>query len=657
MSINPENVDLVTVNNLDPIVLSLNRFIAHCGSDGKLGKATLQQLVDFTAPYISSLGASAYVNITGTVLPDPVTENNYSIVGAGTYSQTGESDLVLTDDLNIIFWNGTTWTLTKGITLGADFATLADLDLKADISDVFIGGVNLFDPSQVDNTKIISGNVPGPAGEEIDNPSPTVLYLYRFTIPIGTTTLSFKNFDTSGIGGRLGFYDEDGVLIGGTVDDGFSMPYTQTIPIGAVLAKMAVSGYSTVNTDRIQISEGTEPSTFSPYIQKQFNPAYLVSNLNINQFRQAQFPGVSSGVDDLYSFVGKLPFNIDNQLPSGGITTTTTPSGTIAIGSGNNLIANKNLTINRFVNSREYSIELTYIENGASVVSIGMNGDYEIDLKFVNDSGVSNFGKIELLSQKVNSFFISSGTVSVSVGDEVLLRIEHFYDRFYFSFTNKTTGASASGSYIYSTDGTSSLLIPINSKPRLTVWGGSVTLKNFKLSILPYKRPIKTVVFGDSISSCYYCSGYANSYQMKAWAGKESNMATISGPGYTSLNMLEYIQEVYELNPVNCLIYAGANDVLQGRTVDQVKAGLLGLVNGCLGKGIKPYLVNFPYTDSAWDALKGAVLAIGSENNIDVIRFDLSSVSGDISGDGVHLTPQGMQTLADTILNEAPEII
>lgn len=128
MAINPENVDTVTVTELDTAALALTNFFAHSAPSGQLKKATFQSLVDFTAPYVSALGASEYVNITGTALPDPVTDNNWSIVGAGTYTQTGESDLVLTGDLNIIFWNGTTWTIAKEITIDlSDYAKTVDV--------------------------------------------------------------------------------------------------------------------------------------------------------------------------------------------------------------------------------------------------------------------------------------------------------------------------------------------------------------------------------------------------------------------------------------------------------------------------------------------------------------------------------------------------
>lgn len=90
-------------------------------------KVTIQQISNM----VTALGASSYVNVDSLVLPDPSGTNSYSIVGAGTYSQTGEADLVVTGDLNIIFWNGTTWSLSSSIDVDlTNYPTLAETILK-----------------------------------------------------------------------------------------------------------------------------------------------------------------------------------------------------------------------------------------------------------------------------------------------------------------------------------------------------------------------------------------------------------------------------------------------------------------------------------------------------------------------------------------------
>lgn len=117
MAINPENIDTVTLPELDTLSLQLNNFIAHSGVNGRLGKATLQSFATFIAPFVTAVGGTGFVPITSNALPDPVNNPAYSIVPSGTYTQPGESSLILTSDFNIINWNGTTWSLASGINI------------------------------------------------------------------------------------------------------------------------------------------------------------------------------------------------------------------------------------------------------------------------------------------------------------------------------------------------------------------------------------------------------------------------------------------------------------------------------------------------------------------------------------------------------------
>jgi len=129
MAINPENVDTVTVPELDTLALALTNLFAHSAPTGKLGKATINALVNFIAPYVASVGASAYVPISGNVLPTPAITNGFSLIGKGTFTRVGQSNIVTTGDINIISWNGTEWVLTREITIDlSDYVLTSDLD-------------------------------------------------------------------------------------------------------------------------------------------------------------------------------------------------------------------------------------------------------------------------------------------------------------------------------------------------------------------------------------------------------------------------------------------------------------------------------------------------------------------------------------------------
>lgn len=196
MSINPENVDLVTVNNLETIELELSRFFAHCGSDGKLGKSKISDLAVFVAPYIASAGGSQFIEVSSFVLPDPEIESGFSFVGKGTYSQTGDPDLVLNGDINLISWNSATWEMLQEIDIDlSDYAKTEDINkfnLSFDYSNGYIltnGSIN--PSSDWQNT----GNIYINGASKIISKIPTA--------------------PTPGAGFAIAFYDELGAFISG----------------------------------------------------------------------------------------------------------------------------------------------------------------------------------------------------------------------------------------------------------------------------------------------------------------------------------------------------------------------------------------------------------------------------------------------------------
>lgn len=100
--------DLVTVNNLKTLPLAISRFIAHCGSNGELGKATLSDLALFIAPYVSSVTPSSYRGVV-TPASTPITGGvGFYFGSTGTYPNFG--GVVITEELGIISQNGTTFT-------------------------------------------------------------------------------------------------------------------------------------------------------------------------------------------------------------------------------------------------------------------------------------------------------------------------------------------------------------------------------------------------------------------------------------------------------------------------------------------------------------------------------------------------------------------
>jgi len=141
MAINPDNIDTVTVPELDTVVLALENFFAHSAPNGTLGKATISNLATFLSPYVASVGASGYIEVATNSLPTPVITNGFSFVGSGTYTKSGQPDVNVTGDINILSWNGTTWALTKEISIDlSNYTTFTDVDSKISDNNKIIYG-------------------------------------------------------------------------------------------------------------------------------------------------------------------------------------------------------------------------------------------------------------------------------------------------------------------------------------------------------------------------------------------------------------------------------------------------------------------------------------------------------------------------------------
>jgi len=113
MAINPENIDIVTIPQLDTVELALNRLIPHSSQSGQLGKATLSNFASFIAHFVSSVGASGYIETTTNSLPEPSGEGPYfTLTSSGVFN-----GITANGALNIFSFVDGDWGLTKEINL------------------------------------------------------------------------------------------------------------------------------------------------------------------------------------------------------------------------------------------------------------------------------------------------------------------------------------------------------------------------------------------------------------------------------------------------------------------------------------------------------------------------------------------------------------
>lgn len=130
MAIDPNIINILSLQQLDDVAIALDNLFPTSGPLGRLGKNTFRNLIPVIAPYVASIGGSGYVAVTGTVLPNPTSlTSGYTLVQAGTFTQTTGGNVVTTQPINILSWNGTTWTLTAAIPIDlSNFVAKTDPD-------------------------------------------------------------------------------------------------------------------------------------------------------------------------------------------------------------------------------------------------------------------------------------------------------------------------------------------------------------------------------------------------------------------------------------------------------------------------------------------------------------------------------------------------
>lgn len=190
----PKEYDAVPLTALETLPLALQNFIAHCGADGILGKIDIQGLTDFLVPLIANIGATPFIENTGSPLPNPVDKDSgITIVGAGTFDQTTGSDIVTTEPINFLFWDGTSWSVGVEVPVNlSEYALKSYVDSSlGNVSELSGGGVAV--SANLSATyNFVSNKVHVPAGSTFKS----------VTFPYNTTTpFSILIFSLSGVPG------------------------------------------------------------------------------------------------------------------------------------------------------------------------------------------------------------------------------------------------------------------------------------------------------------------------------------------------------------------------------------------------------------------------------------------------------------------------
>ena len=344
-----------------------------------------------------------------------------------------------------------------------------------------------------------------------------------------------------------------------------------------------------------------------------------------------------------YSEKYDFGFGLDSDFEHNFTNLTEVSEGLQIVGASNQGIWHK-----RKSNSREHNFSTTFkIVSNTEVVLLTKTALSSITFGLYNSSTG--------LLQVTFAGFTANTTLVSNVGDWVKLSLKFYYDSYILEIENITQGKKAITKLNINVINSGALL-PISAQAGFYVDSGTVILKEFTQSDLLEKRPIETLFFGDSITSLYYVGNRSNSYQFKAYAGKENRMASIGWAGGNTSNLVTHIKDIININPKYCVCYLGTNDVIQGNSLSAFENTYNDLLKEITNANIQPIVCLLPSINgNVPTTYNTIILKLAKKHLCHIVDLPHAGlISGDFV-DGIHPNSNGATKIASKInevLNE-----
>jgi acyl-CoA thioesterase-1 len=176
----------------------------------------------------------------------------------------------------------------------------------------------------------------------------------------------------------------------------------------------------------------------------------------------------------------------------------------------------------------------------------------------------------------------------------------------------------------------------------------------------PVKSVPKIVAFGDSLTAGYGLSESA-SYpallrQKLAADGFEYDVVNAGVSGDTSAGGLRRIDWAMEGDVRIVIVELGANDILRGLPIDQMKKNLSQIIERAQSRGARVLLAGMEAPTNSGAEYRSEVheayADLAQDHQVALIPFFLEDVAGIDSlnqGDGIHPTAEGTRIVAETV--------
>lgn len=356
-----------------------------------------------------------------------------------------------------------------------------------------------------------------------------------------------------------------------------------------------------------------------------------------------------------YAYDNSWATTTSNGYTISGITATLVGNKLQVFGNGNNYTQVYKKTQQDYY-ERWTMIDTISINNTISATTYGYGNGFSSffnNVGWVDLTNGANAGKVSITSG--TTVTTSSGAITFSNGDTLIVKTQRKRDTLICTVTNKTNSTTATISHIVSTAfifGSTDNIHIIGNYAHF-VKGGTYIILGTRITLDEQQQP-NCIVFGDSKAYGSYVTNWNDRFADRINAAGIRTI-DLSSSGDTYASAMLRIQDVLQMHPQQVILQTYRNDLAAGTslaTVIQQYESLKGILES---NGIKVWVLTLPeISPSAYVGVTtqfdSAMRQMHPLEYIPAYDAVSANTAGCIYTDGVHLTSVGNDTVSRVIL-------
>jgi lysophospholipase L1-like esterase len=300
--------------------------------------------------------------------------------------------------------------------------------------------------------------------------------------------------------------------------------------------------------------------------------------------------------------------------------------------------------------------------NGLIYSQIGTNFSNHTIFYMAND-GSGYFGHIQLETSLGSVLTASSGAVTLSTGDSIVMIISRSHDVWSATWNDITSSTSCTVSYTFSySSGANTFHNAYRN--RLYLYGGTQYIGSWKMGSGVLKN-IPVIGIGNSIMAGHFAGSLNGRYMNQVFGNDYTLFDINAGPSDRIADVINKLPSILASNPIYAFIDIGTNDAGAGMTIAQFQAAYTDMISRFISAGVRVVVGAITPRNSMdvtpYNSVIQKIAGLYGITYIDLYTplkgagTGLSATYDD--GDGLHINSAGNTLMASTITAGAPELL